>query len=114
MNFIARWLVSAASIYISAYLMEGIHVTGFKATLIAAAVLGIVNTLVKPILLFFTLPLNIATLGLFTFVVNGIAFYLAASLTSGIEIRGMLDAIVGAILISIVNMILSGILGVKK
>lgn len=114
MKFLARWLVSAVSIYIIAYLMVGIEVSGFEATLIAAAILGIVNTIVKPLLLFFTLPINIMTLGLFTFVINGVVLWATASFVNGFEVRGLFDAIVGSILISITNMLIGGLLGVKK
>ncbi len=114
MKFIARWFVSALSIYIIAYLMVGVNVSSFEATLLAAAILGIVNTFIKPLLIVLTLPISVITLGLFTFIINGIVLKLTAGLVSGFEVRGLLDAIIGSILISAVNMILGGLLGVKK
>lgn len=113
-NLIIRWFVSALSIYIIAYLLEGIYVTDFTATLIAAAILGIVNAIIKPLLIILTLPINILTLGLFTFIINGIVLKLTASLVNGFMVRGLFAAVIGSILISIVNMILTNLIGVKK
>ncbi|SCY92357.1 phage holin family protein [Alkaliphilus peptidifermentans] len=114
MKFLARLLVSAVSIYIIAYLMAGITVTTVEATLMAAVILGLVNTFIKPLIIFLTLPINIMTLGLFTFLLNGIVLYGTASIVNGFYVVGLVDAIIGSILISIVNMLLSGVLGVKK
>lgn len=113
-KFIMRLIVSGLSIYIIAYLMDGINVDGIEATLIAAVVLGLVNTFVKPILLFLTLPINLLTLGLFTFIINGGFLYMTANLVNGFTVRSFLDAIIGAILLSIGNMVLGTLTGVKK
>ncbi|KAB3532784.1 phage holin family protein [Alkaliphilus pronyensis] len=114
MKFIARLLVSAASIYIISYFMGGIMVTTIEATLMAAFILGLVNTFVKPLIVFFTLPLNIMTLGLFTFFINGIVLYATAAVVDGFYVSTLWDAVIGSILISITNMILSGMIGIKK
>ncbi len=114
MKFFARWLVSAASIYIIAHFLAGINVTGFEATLVAAAILGIVNTFIKPLLVLLTLPINIMSLGLFTLVINGIVLMATASVVGGLEVRGFLDAVIGSILISVVNVFISSLVGVKK
>ncbi|KAB3531484.1 phage holin family protein [Alkaliphilus serpentinus] len=113
-KLILRLAVSALSIYIIAYLMEGIHVNSIEATIIAAVVLGIANTLVKPILIILTLPINIMTLGLFTFIINGGFLKMTASIVEGFTVEGYFDAIIGAILLSIANMVLGSLTGVKK
>ena len=114
MRFLIRWLISAISIYIIANLSIGVTVLSFKATIIAAAILGIINITIKPILIILTLPINIMTLGLFTFVVNGITLAITASVVDGFDVENIFAAIVASILISIVNVILTSLVGVKK
>lgn len=113
MKFLARWFVSAASIYIIARLLTGIQVSGFEATLIAAAVLGIVNMIIRPILVILTLPITIVSLGLFTFVINALTLKLTAFLVPGLTVNGLFSALLGSILISVVNMLLGNLLGVR-
>jgi putative membrane protein len=108
-----RWLISAVSIYLVALLGIGVEVRNFWAALIAALVLGLANLLVRPILLLLTLPINVMTLGLFTLVVNGIVFLIAAAFTPGFQVRGVLAAILGALLTGIATAILSSLLGTK-
>ena len=114
MRFLARWFISAISIYIIANLSLGVTASSFKATLVAAAILGIVNTIIKPILVILTLPINIMTLGLFTFIINGITLMITSSIVGGFEVKNIFAAIVASVLISIVNMILTSLIGVKK
>lgn len=114
MRFLARWLISAVSIYIIAHLSIGVTVLSFKATIIAAAILGIINITIKPILIILTLPINIMTLGLFTFIINGITLIITASVVDGFDVENIFAAIVASILISIVNVILTSLVGVKK
>ena len=114
MRFLARWLISAVSIYIVAYLSIGVNVSSFKTTIVAAAILGIINTIIRPILIVLTLPINIVTLGLFTFVIYGITLIITASIVNGFYVENVFAAIVASILISIVNMILVNLVGVKK
>ncbi|MBB6216032.1 putative membrane protein [Anaerosolibacter carboniphilus] len=113
-KFLLRWIASAASIYITAALFENIYITGFAAAMIAAVILGIANMIVKPIIIVFTLPINILTLGLFTLVINGIVLKMTAGFVGGFMIDGLTTAILASIVLSIVHMLLSGILGVKK
>lgn len=108
-NMLARWLISAISIYIVALLGIGVQVRSFWFALLAAAVLGLANLLVRPILLLLTLPLNLLTLGLFTLVVNGIVFLIASAFTPGFQVRGFLPAIVGALLVGLLSAILGAI-----
>lgn len=109
MKLLLRWLLNAAAIGITAYLLEGIHVSGYFATLIAAAVLGIVNAVIKPIFILLTLPLNLLTLGLFTFIINGLMLIFAAAVVPGFEVDGILSAVVGSIIISLVSFLLSSL-----
>lgn len=114
MKFFARWLISALSIYIIAGLSIGVSVTSFKSTLVAAAILGIVNTIIKPILVILTLPINIMTLGLFTFIINGITLKMTSSIVGGFDVKNILAAVVASVLIGAVNLILTSLVGVKK
>ena len=92
---------------ITAYIVPGFHVNDFKTALLAAVVLAIINTFIKPVLLFLTFPLTIITLGLFIFVVNAIVLYLAALVVPGLRIEGFLPAILAAVVLSVVSTILS-------
>ena len=112
-RMLARWLISAVSIYIVALLGIGVEVRNFWAALVAALVLGLANLLVRPILLLLTLPINLVTLGLFTLVVNGIVFLIASAFTPGFHVRGFGAAIIGALLTGIATAILSSLLGTK-
>ena len=106
-GIIIRWLILTAAVMLTAYLFEGIHVEGFFSALAAAAVLGILNAIFRPVLIFLTLPINILTLGLFTFVINGLLLMIASCAISGLEVRGFWWAFFGAIIISIVSWLLS-------
>jgi putative membrane protein len=107
MNIFLRWLVLAVSVYLVAYFMPGFTVSGFVPALMLALVLGILNVLVKPILLILTLPINVLTLGLFTLVLNGFLLYVAGYFVSGFSVDGWFNLILAALLISVVNGILS-------
>ena len=96
-SFMAHWLVLAVALWVTAQLVPGVTVTGWGALAAGAAVLGIVNTVVRPVLTFLTFPLTILTLGLFYFVVNGAAFALAAALVPGFDVRSFGSAILGAL-----------------
>ncbi|MCR1897738.1 phage holin family protein [Irregularibacter muris] len=109
-SILAKWLVGAVSLYIVSYLMEGISITGFTGALWAAGILGFINLLIKPIIVFFTLPITIITLGLFMFVINGIVLLLAGALSSSIYVAGLGTAIIGSLIMSIINSILLKVL----
>jgi putative membrane protein len=105
-----RWLVLTAAIVVSAYVIEGIQVKGFFSALFAAAVLGILNAFFRPILIILTLPINILSMGLFTFVINAFLLMMVSGVISGFEVRGFWSAVFGSLLISIVNWFLSSVL----
>ena len=108
MKLIIRLVINMTSILIIAYLLPRvIWVDGVMDALIAAFLLGIVNAIIRPILVFFTFPLTILTLGLFLFVINGLMLVLVAALVSGFHVNGFGGAVLGSILISIVSWILS-------
>jgi putative membrane protein len=107
---VLKWLILTAAITIASYLLDGIHVDGFSSALMTAAILGILNTFFKPILVLLTLPINILTLGLFTFVINALLLKMASGVISGFRVESFWAAIFGAIIISLVNWILSGLI----
>lgn len=94
------------SIGIAAYLLPGIVVRGFIPALLAALFLGIVNTLIRPILLLITLPINVLTLGLFTFVINAVLVLLVSKVITGFEVKGFWWAVLFSIVLSIIQYIL--------
>ena len=96
-SFLAHWIVLAVALWVTAQLVPGVTVSGWGALAVGAAVLGVVNTVVRPVLTFLTFPITILTLGLFYFVVNGAAFGLAAALVPGFDVRSFLSAILGAL-----------------
>ena len=98
-----RWLILTVAIIIASYLLEGIRVSGFFSAFFAAAMLGILNAFFRPIIFILTLPINILTLGLFTFVINAIMLMMASGMISGFEVSGFWSAVFGSLLISIVS-----------
>ncbi len=107
MGILLRWLVLTAAILLASYLVKGIEVHGFWSAFFAAAILGILNAFLRPILIILTLPLNILTLGLFTFVINGLLLKMVSGVISGFEVHGFWPAVFGSIIISIVSWLLS-------
>jgi len=108
MFLILRLIINVIAILIIAYLFPGlIWVDGFWSALLAALLLGIVNAILRPILVFFTLPLTILTLGLFLLVINGLMLWLVSIVVSGFQVSGFWGAVLGSILISIVSWLLS-------
>ncbi len=108
MGFLVTLILNALALLLVAHLIPGIRVSGFVAALIAALVLGLLNALIKPILILLTLPLNILTLGLFTFVINAFILWLAAALVPGFAIDHFFPtAILAAIVLAVINMLIS-------
>ncbi|NJR50601.1 MAG: phage holin family protein [Leptolyngbyaceae cyanobacterium CSU_1_3] len=103
LHFILTWLATAISLIITASIVPGLRIDGLVAALIGAAVLGFVNAIVRPLLILFTLPLTILTLGLFLLVINAIAFWLVAALTPGFYVAGFFSALIGAVVLTIVS-----------
>lgn len=103
------WLINTVALIAVAYLMPSISVASFNAALIAALVLGLVNAVVRPVLVLLTLPVTILTLGLFIFVLNGLLFWAVAEWLEGFTVAGFWSGVLGAILFSIVSWLLSAL-----
>lgn len=101
------WALNSIALFAVASLVPGIHITGWMAAFIAAFVLGLVNTLIRPIFLILTLPVTIITLGLFIFVINGLMFWFAGSILNGFTVDGFWHGVMGAMLYSIFSWALS-------
>ena len=106
-SFLVRLLINALAFLIVSKVYSGMSVSGFWTAVVAALIWGIVNALLRPVLLLLTLPINILTLGLFTLVVNGLILVITAQLYSGLVISGLFAGIFAAILLSAVNVILT-------
>lgn len=106
MSILLHLAVIAGSLWVTTQLVSGVTVSSTEALLLAALALGIVNAVVRPILHILSLPLTFVTLGLFYFVVNGIAFGLAAALVPGFDVNGILAAVLGALVLGVVSWLL--------
>ncbi|HUD67638.1 MAG TPA: phage holin family protein [Candidatus Sulfotelmatobacter sp.] len=109
MRLLLNWVLSALAVWIMAQLVPGISVHGAFAALIAALAIGFINATLGALLKILTFPLTLVTLGLFWFVINGLMLELASALVPGFQVRGFLAAFVGAIVLSLVNLVLKGI-----
>lgn len=106
MKLIVRWLLLAAALLLVAYLYGGVQVHSFTSAMVAALVLGLLNTLLRPLLVLLTLPVTLLTLGLFLFVINALMFYVAASILSGFNVAGFGAALIGSLLYSLCGMVI--------
>ena len=115
MKLLIVWFLHALALLAVAYLMPSIHVAGLTGALVAAAVIGLVNMLIRPVLVLLTLPVTILTLGLFILVINGLLFFLVGHILQGFEVQSLLSGIVGAILYSLISWALTAlVLGNKE
>lgn len=101
------WLATALSLLVVDLVVPGVDLATFPAALIGAVVLGLVNSTVRPVLSLLSLPINFVTLGLFSLVVNGICFWLAAALVPGFSVHGLTAIILGPVVLSLVNTFIS-------
>lgn len=104
------WLLKALALIAVAYLVPNIYVANIWIALVAAFVIGLANVLIKPILVIFTLPITLITLGLFIFVINGLLFWAVGHFLQGFEVRTVLAGIIGAIVYSVISWVLSAII----
>jgi len=107
MGLLIRWLVLTISITLTAYLLDGIRVSGFFSAFFAAALLGVLNAFFRPVLLLLTLPINVISLGLFTFVINALMLKMASGVIPGFVVSGFWPAVFGSLLISIISWLLN-------
>ena len=114
LTLLARWLLNALALLLVAYLYEGVQVTGFTAAMLAALVLGLVNAVVRPVLVLLTLPVTILTLGLFLFVLNALLFWLVAEIVQGFQVTGFVASLVGSVLYSLITLVTSWLLFPRK
>ncbi len=110
MKLIIKWLLSAMALLAVAHFYPGVQVQSFTAALIAAFVIGLLNTFVRPILVFLTFPVTIVTLGLFLFVINAAMFWAASKLLEGFQVNGFVAALVGSLLYSLAGMVIEAAL----
>jgi putative membrane protein len=101
------WLLNALALLTVAYVLPGIRVDGYAAALVAALILGLINTLLRPLLILLTLPVTMLTLGLFILVINGLLFWFAGSVLKGFEVNGFWVGVAGALLYSIFSSVLT-------
>ena len=106
MKILVRWLLLAAALLLVAHLYSGVVVTSFGSALIAALVLGLLNALLRPLLVLLTLPVTLVTLGLFLFVINALMFYFAASVLDGFNVTGFGAALIGSLLYSLCGLVI--------
>ena len=112
-GILVRWLVLTAAIIVASYVLDGIQVKGFLSAFFAAAILGVLNAFFRPILIILTLPINILTLGLFTFIINALLLKMASGVISGFDVRGFWAAVFGSVIISIVSWALNSFISPK-
>ena len=110
MRLLIKWLCLTASVMFAAYVLDGIYVKSFFAAFFAAAALGILNMFFRPLLFILTLPINVMSLGLFTFIINALMLKMASGLIDGFSVFGFWTAIFGSLLISITNWVLSALI----
>lgn len=107
MKFFLRWLLAAVALLAIANLVPGIELTGWYAAIITVAILGLVNAIIRPVIVLFTLPINILTLGLFSFVINALLIWFVSTIVEGFSIAGFIPALIGAILLSVFTAVIS-------
>ena len=110
-ELLARLIINAALLLIVSRLVSGLYVEGWGAAFIGAIVLGLVNFFVRPVMVVLTFPLTVVTLGLFLLVVNGLMLWLMAALVPGIHLQGFGSAILGSLILSILNLVISAMVG---
>ncbi len=113
MNFIIRLLVSAAIAYLLSKVLSGVHLADFKSAIFFTILLAVLNTIVKPLLLLFTLPITIVTLGLWLFIVNAVIILMADKFIKGVEIDGIGWALIFSLLLSVLTSLFNGLLEKK-
>jgi len=104
------WLINAVALIAVAYLMPGVAVASFTTALVAALILGLINAVVRPVLVLLTLPVTLITLGLFIFVLNGLLFWFVGSFIQGFVVEGFWSGVFGAIVFSLISWLLSALL----
>jgi putative membrane protein len=110
MSLIIGWAINAVSLLLLTWIMPAVNVASFVTALVVVLVLGLLNAVIRPVLLVLTLPVNVLTLGLFTFVINGFLFWLASRFLEGFEVRSFGWAVLGAIAYSLISWAVSALI----
>ena len=110
MKMLFRWIINAGALLLIAEFLPGVFVSGWYSALIVALILGLVNIILKPILIFFTLPINIITLGLFTLFINAFLFWFVSTFIKGFIVFGFWSAFIGALFMSLTNWLVHDLL----
>ena len=110
MRLLAVWLINALALLALPYLLPSIHVASFTTALAVAVVLGLINAVIRPVLVLLTLPATLLTLGLFIFVINGLMFLLAAWLLEGFVVDGIWAGVFGSMIYSVISWLLTKLL----
>ena len=111
-RILIHWLVSAVAVYVTAHMLPGIDIRSFGAALVVALALGLINAILKPVLVFFSIPFLIVTLGLFMLVINAVLLQLAALLVDGFFVQSFGWAVLGSICISVVSWLMNAALNI--
>ncbi|MBC7625634.1 MAG: phage holin family protein [Aeromicrobium sp.] len=107
MKILVRWCINALALLAVAYLYSGVNVEGIFAAFVAALVLGLVNAVIRPILILLTLPVTLLTMGLFIFVINALLFWLVAEVVKGFTVTGFMAAFIGSLMYSVITLLVN-------
>lgn len=107
MLLVIRWILFALALLFIAWIIPGINIEGFRAALLSAFVIGLVNVFIRPLFVIITIPITILTLGLFIFIINALLFLFVAKVVPGFEVDGFLSALLGSILLSIISLFIN-------
>ena len=107
LNLLVRWFLLALSLLLTAWIVPGIIVANFAVALLAAIVIGFINLFIRPMVMFLTLPINLLTLGLFTFVINALLLQLAAFIVPGMVVSGFFSALLGSLVLSALSLVIN-------
>lgn len=110
MKLITKWLLSAAALLVVTYLYSGVEIQSFTAALVATLVIGVFNTILRPVLVILTLPVTVLTLGLFLFVINALMFWAAAGILEGFYVQGFGAALIGSLIYSSLGIVIDSAL----
>ena len=110
MKLLLRWAVNAGALLLIGYYVQGIAITGWYAAFVVIFVLGLVNAIIRPVLIFLTLPVTLLSLGLFTFVINALLFWFVSTLVKGFDVAGFVAAFIGAFLLTLVSWVVGSVL----
>ena len=110
LKLLAKWLLSASALLFVAYVYSGVEVTNYTSALLAVVVIGLLNAVVRPVLVVLTLPVTVLTLGLFLFVINAIVFWAAAWVLDGFQVKGFVGALVGSLIYTAIGMVIEAAL----